>query len=293
MFEPGPIQVSAGIVLQYQYRDHFPDANVPGDSRAENVLPPCGQRPAGIGKAMSVTSSTKSESGLGETIRVVIHALLIALVIRTFLFQPFNIPSGSMKATLLVGDYLFVSKYSYGYSHYSIPLSPPLFSGRIFGSEPNRGDIVVFRLPKDDSTDYIKRVIGLPGDRIQMREGLLYINDKPVKRERLTDFIGEDPCGSDATARVKRWKETLPNGVSYESLDCVDNGFYDNTGVYTVPAGKFFLIGDNRDNSTDSRVLSAMGYVPLENLIGRVAMIFYSRAPDSGVRSGRVGLIVR
>ena len=109
---------------------------------------------------MSVTSSTKSESGLGETIRVVIHALLIALVIRTFLFQPFNIPSGSMKATLLVGDYLFVSKYSYGYSHYSIPLSPPLFSGRIFGSEPNRGDIVVFRLPKDDSTDYIKRVIG-------------------------------------------------------------------------------------------------------------------------------------
>ena len=129
---------------------------------------------------MSVTSGTKSESGLGETVRVVIHALLIALVIRTFLFQPFNIPSGSMKATLLVGDYLFVSKYSYGYSHYSIPLSPPLFSGRIFGSEPARGDIVVFRLPKDDTTDYIKRVIGLPGDRIQMKEGLLYINDKPV-----------------------------------------------------------------------------------------------------------------
>ena len=151
---------------------------------------------------MSVTSGTKSESGFGETVRVVIHALLIALVIRTFLFQPFNIPSGSMKATLLVGDYLFVSKYSYGYSHYSIPLSPPLFSGRIFGSEPSRGDIVVFRLPKDDSTDYIKRVIGLPGDRIQMKEGLLYINDVPVKRERLSDFVGEDPCGSDANARV-------------------------------------------------------------------------------------------
>ena len=142
---------------------------------------------------MSVTSGTKSESGFGETIRVVIHALLIALVIRTFLFQPFNIPSGSMKATLLVGDYLFVSKYSYGYSHYSIPLSPPLFSGRIFGSEPARGDIVVFRLPKDDSTDYIKRVIGLPGDRIQMKEGLLYINDKPVKRERLTRFRRRGP----------------------------------------------------------------------------------------------------
>src|SRR5947209_5861642 len=226
---------------------------------------------------MSVTSGTKTESGVGETIRVVIHALLIALVIRTFLFQPFNIPSGSMKATLLVGDYLFVSKYSYGYSPFSIPWTPPLpslFSGRVFGSEPNRGDIVVFRLPKDESTDYIKRVIGLPGDRIQMKDGLLYINDKPVERERLSDFIGEDPCGSEATARVKRWKETLPNGVSYETLDCVDNYFYDNTNVYTVPANHLFMMGDNRDNSQDSRVMSAVGYVPFENIVGRALMIF-------------------
>src|SRR5450755_2247154 len=171
---------------------------------------------------MSVTSGTKTESGLGETIRVVIHALLIALVIRTFLFQPFNIPSGSMKATLLVGDYLFVSKYSYGFSHYSLPLSPNLFSGRLGAfSKPERGDIVVFRLPKDDTTDYIKRVIGLPGDKVQMIDGLLYINEKPVTRERLSDFVGEDPCGSDATSRVKRWKETLPNAVTYQSLDCV------------------------------------------------------------------------
>jgi len=228
---------------------------------------------------MSVNLSTKSESGVGETIRVVIHALIIAVVIRTLLFQPFNIPSGSMKATLLVGDYLFVSKYSYGYSHYSIPFSPNIFSGRIFGSDPNRGDIVVFRLPKDDTTDYIKRVIGLPGDRIQMKEGLLYINDQAIVRERLSDFQGEDPCGSsEAMARVKRWKETLPNGVTYESLDCVDNGFYDNTPVYTVPAGHFFMMGDNRDNSTDSRVLSAVGYVPRENLIGRAQMIFFSIA---------------
>src|SRR5882724_2120977 len=141
---------------------------------------------------MSVTSGTKSESGLGETIRVVIHALLIALVIRTFLFQPFNIPSGSMKATLLVGDYLFVSKYTYGYSHYSLPFSPPLFSGRVLASPPQRGDVVVFRLPKDDSTDYIKRVIGLPGDQIQMIGGVLHINGTPVRRERIDDFIDDE-----------------------------------------------------------------------------------------------------
>ncbi|NPU13751.1 MULTISPECIES: signal peptidase I [Bradyrhizobium] len=226
---------------------------------------------------MSVTSGTKTESGLGETVRVVVHALLIALVIRTFLFQPFNIPSGSMKATLLVGDYLFVSKYSYGYSHFSIPQSPNIFSGRIFGSEPKRGDIVVFRLPKDTEIDYIKRVIGLPGDRIQMRDGLLYINDVPVQRERLKDFVGEDPCGTaDSIARVKAWKETLPNGVSYETLDCFDHGPYDNTDVYTVPPGNFFMMGDNRDNSTDSRVPLAVGYVPFENIIGRAQMIFFS-----------------
>ena len=223
---------------------------------------------------MSVTSGTKrKEGGIGETVRVVFHALIIALVIRTFLFQPFNIPSGSMKATLLVGDYLFVSKYSYGYSHFSLPLSPPLFSGRILGSQPERGDIVVFRLPKDTSTDYIKRVIGLPGDRVQMVEGVLNINGVPVKRERVEDFI-ETEEGARAS-RVKRWRETLPNGVSYFALDLVDNGFADNTQVYTVPAGEYFMMGDNRDNSTDSR-FSQVGTVPFENIVGRAQLVFFS-----------------
>jgi signal peptidase I len=225
---------------------------------------------------MRVTTQTRKEGGFAETVRVIIHALIIAAVIRTFLFQPFNIPSGSMKETLLVGDYLFVSKYSYGYSHYSLPYSPPLFSGRIFGSTPERGDVVVFRLPKDDSVDYIKRVIGLPGDRVQMIDGVLNINGQAVKRERVDDFVDNEEGARGQ--RVKRWRETLPNGVSYTTLDLTDRGYYDNTDVYTVPPSHLFMMGDNRDNSTDSRVLSAVGYVPLENVIGRAQIIFFSVA---------------
>ncbi|MCX8280557.1 signal peptidase I [Phyllobacterium sp. 0TCS1.6C] len=228
---------------------------------------------------MSDKAVVKNSGGLGETISVIVQALLLALVIRTLLFQPFNIPSGSMRPTLLEGDYLFVSKFSYGYSKYSIPWSPNLFSGRIWSGEPQRGDIAVFRKPSDTSLDFIKRVIGLPGDRIQMRAGVLYINDVAVPREKVGQISNPDVTASNQPVDV--YRETLPNGITYDTLDLSPNGYSDDTREFVVPAGHYFMMGDNRDNSSDSRVDASeggVGYVPLENFIGRANVIFFSIA---------------
>ena len=229
---------------------------------------------------MSVQAEkTEAKSGTRDTIRVIIHALILALLVRVFLFQPFNIPSGSMIPTLLIGDYLFVSKYSYGYSRYSFPFSPDLFSGRVWAAEPQRGDVVVFKLPRDNETDYIKRVIGLPGDEIQMVHGVLHINGKPVPKVRIDDYVVTEPTGRER--RMPRFMETLPNGVSYPVLDLVQDGFGDNTEVYKAPEDHFFMMGDNRDNSTDSRFLSEVGFVPFENLVGKAQVIFFSLDENS------------
>ena len=216
--------------------------------------------------------SQKKSGGLGETVSVIVQALILALVIRTFLFQPFSIPSGSMRPTLLEGDYLFVTKWAYGYSKHSLPLSPDLFSGRIFGSAPERGDVAVFKFPPNPSLDYIKRVIGLPGDTVQMREGQLFINGEAVPRERVGEV--NNPDITEVNRPVEVWRETLPNGVSYDTLDLTPNGIGDNTREFVVPAGHYFMMGDNRDNSTDSRF--SVGFVPEDHLVGRANIIFFS-----------------
>jgi signal peptidase I len=210
--------------------------------------------------------------GAWETARTMVYAVAIALGVRTFLYEPFNIPSGSMKPTLLVGDYLFVSKFAYGYSKHSLPFSLPLFEGRVFERMPARGDVAVFKLPADNSTDYIKRIIGLPGDRIQVKDDILYVNGEPATRVRLEDFYDDDGTGS---SPVVRYRETLPGGPSYTVLDIMTHGQLDNTKVYTVPEGHVFAMGDNRDNSLDSRVEN-VGFIPIENLIGRAEIIFFS-----------------
>ncbi len=222
----------------------------------------------------------KKQNALWENIKVIVQALVLAMIIRTVLFQPFTIPSGSMMPTLLVGDYIFVNKFAYGYSKYSLPFAPDLFSGRLFGSEPKRGDVVVFRFPPNPDVDYIKRVVGLPGDRVQMIDGVLHINGQPVPKQPDGSFNSDyrlDP-GQD----VPVFRETLDTGISYDTLDQSPNSRGDNTREFIVPAGHYFMMGDNRDNSADSRF--DVGFVPAENLVGRASVIFFSLGNDTAFR---------
>ena len=214
-----------------------------------------------------------------ENIKTIIYALIIAVLIRTFLFQPFYIPSSSMEPNLLVGDRLFVSKYTYGYSRHSIPFSPNLSNKRFLDKIPIRGDIIVFKSPADNRTDYIKRLIGLPGDLIQFREGDLYLNENKIKRSKI-DYPKRANCGGN-TLNVNSYEETLPNGKKYIAIYRID-GTMQNTDKFLVPKNHYFFMGDNRDCSKDSRFLGDVGYVSFTNFVGRARIIFFSNDEDVG-----------
>lgn len=230
--------------------------------------------------AVDALPSKKTKNTLSKKEEIIdlaksfVIALLIAGVFRTFLFEPFHIPSSSMKPTLLIGDYIFVSKYSYGYSRYSFPFGPPIFDGRIAEKTPERGDVIVFKLPTDPSINYIKRLIGLSGDKIQMRDGRLFINNKIVPQEDTTSFVDHD-IDDAKNNYISQFREVLPNGVKYAVLDQYFDSNADNTKEYIVPEGHYFFMGDNRDNSTDSRFLHKVGFVPAENLVGRAEVILF------------------
>jgi len=233
-----------------------------------------------------------------ELVKTVVWAAAIALVVRTFFYEPFNIPSGSMMPTLLIGDYLFVSKIAYGYGRYSFPFGLADFDGRIFADVPNRGDVVVFRPPGEPETDFIKRVVGLPGDRVQMKAGILNINGQPVERRRIEDYVDPD---NKFGRPIPQYIETLPGGVQHRIIEISgDQGDLDNTPTYVVPEGHYFMMGDNRDGSNDSRpwdrfsgigidgeinaqnakVLDKVGFVPNDNLVGPAQILFWSYGPD-------------
>lgn len=211
---------------------------------------------------------------ISEFAKTAIFAVLLALVIRTFLFEPFNIPSGSMKPTLLVGDYLFVSKPAYGFSRYSFPFGIAPIEGRIGGKDPQRGDVIVFKLPTNTSVDYIKRIVALPEETVQMRAGRLYINGQLVPRKSQGYQQVETDYG--APIKMVKYIETLPGGVQHPIYEETDEGLLDNTPIYVVPQGHYFAMGDNRDHSQDSRVSQLVGFIPLENIVGRADFLFFS-----------------
>ncbi|MFV0300335.1 MAG: signal peptidase I [Paracoccus sp. (in: a-proteobacteria)] len=243
-------------------------------------------------------STARKKEGIWETIKTVFWALVIAGIFRTLFFQPFWIPSGSMKDTLLIGDFLFVNKMAYGYSAHSCPFSLCPISGRILGSDPERGDVVVFRHPTRN-VDFIKRVIGLPGDTIQMTDGKLILNGQPVPTEPAGEFVEtkaqqgpqgliprcvNDPVPEGGDCIKERFTETLPGGKSHNVLNILDGWVADDTPTFTVPEGQYFFMGDNRDNSEDSRfspVTGGLGFVPAEYLIGRADRIMFSSAGRS------------
>ncbi len=239
-------------------------------SMEDRGLAATGERPA-----LTQTVKKKDEGGWLESFRTIAITVVIALGVRVFAFEPFNIPSGSMIPSLLVGDYLFVSKYSYGYSKHTVALGFDVFDGRVLGSMPERGDVAVFKLPLDNRTDYIKRIVGLPGDRVQVIDGVLHLNGEPVKRDRIEDHRVGEVLGTAVT--VPQYVETLPGGRTHRIIEqSGDQGALDNTPVYVVPPDHVFAMGDNRDNSQDSRVLNSVGFIPMENLVGRAEFIFFS-----------------
>ncbi len=211
---------------------------------------------------------------ISEFVKTALIAVFIALLIRSILFEPFHIPSGSMKPTLKVGDYLFVNKPAYGYSKYSFPFGIAPIDQRIWSAEPKRGDIIVFALPTNTSIDYIKRIVALPGDTVMVSRGRLFINDTIVPRTVVQSM--EAKRGDGKTQRVTEYIETLPGGIEHSIYEVSDHEPLDNTDLYTVPEGHYFVMGDNRDNSQDSRVTSMVGPVPFENIVGRADFLFFS-----------------
>ncbi len=215
----------------------------------------------------------KSKNKFLSNIKSISIAIFIALLIRSFIFEPFNIPSGSMKPNLLVGDFIFVSKWSYGFSRHSLPFSIPLIPSKIFSKIPERGDVVVFKTPQDNRTDYIKRIIGLPGDKIRIEDGHIILNNIKILRKKQNDFIDIDKNNN--FKRVRKYLEFFSN-KEIEVLDIMDSGIVDNTSEFTVPIDSFFVMGDNRDNSQDSRFINTVGFIPFDNLVGKAQFIFFS-----------------